>query len=171
MSETLQPDVLELLREAEKRPWIAPSLRRRAPVLDRAAIENVLPHRGLFLLLDQVNLLDLEISTVVARYALSRGEEIFAGHFPFRPVWPGVLQIEAIAQAGILLFVRLTGQADVSRVVLTHILKARFIQAVVPGGDIEIVARVFEEGLFFTVVGQCLQNDRVCSVAALRGIL
>ncbi len=167
----LSSDLALVLQEAEKKPWLARSTRDGNTTLDRPAIQALLPHRGLFLLIDEAQVCESDMKMIVARYALSRAHDIFAGHFPFRPVWPGVLQVEAIAQAGILLYLKLTKAGDVSNLAMTHILQARFIHPVVPGGDVEIVARVFEDGLFFTIIGQCLQNGRVCSVAALRGIL
>jgi 3-hydroxymyristoyl/3-hydroxydecanoyl-(acyl carrier protein) dehydratase len=83
-----------------------------------------------------------------------------------------VLQVEAVGQAGLCL-ARLLGPADdwAGRlIVLTEILSARFIRPVVPGPAVEIVTQVVADGLFTVIVGQCLQHDAVCSVAAVRGI-
>jgi 3-hydroxymyristoyl/3-hydroxydecanoyl-(acyl carrier protein) dehydratase len=140
-----------------------------AVVLDRDAVERLLPHRDPFLLVDEVRLLDAERGLIAGTYDLDRAAWVFAAHFPGRPMWPGVLQVEAIGQAGCVLYAAGRGRS-MREVSSTSILGARFVRPVVPGGAVEIVARGFEDGLFFTVVGQCLQNGRVCSAAALQAL-
>jgi 3-hydroxyacyl-[acyl-carrier-protein] dehydratase len=166
----LPEGIAEILSQAAKGPLIPREQRDRAVVLDRAAIEALLPYRDPFLLVDRVTHIDLDGGLIAARYDLARAAGVFAGHFPRHPVWPGVLQVEAIGQAGGILYLRLQKSAGIERVALTRILGARFLRPVRPGGDVELVSRVLEDGLFVTVVGQCLQNDSVCSVAALTAL-
>jgi 3-hydroxyacyl-[acyl-carrier-protein] dehydratase len=67
--------------------------------LDRAAIEEIIPHRDPFLLLDEV--VELEPGgRVHARKLVRDGEWFLSGHFPGQPIMPGVLTVEALAQAG-----------------------------------------------------------------------
>lgn len=169
VNETLPDEIRPLFRSAMKTPLVALDSRPAETVLDRRGIEAILPHRDPFLLIDRVTRIDAEEGLVVACYDLSRAQEVFQGHFPEYPVWPGVLQVEAIGQAGILLYLRRGDGASAGRVTLTHILAARFMHPVTPGGEVEIVARTLEDGLFFIVVGQCFQNGNICSVAAIRG--
>jgi len=166
----LPEEVVGILDLAEKAPLAPREKRGAASVLDRKEIEAILPHRAPFLFVDCVSLLDLQGGIIATRYALSQASAVLAGHFPNHPVWPGTLQVEAIAQAGGLLYLKQAGPPAVQRVTLTRILTARFIRPVLPGTDLEIIARVLDDGLFFTAVGQCLQDELVCSVAAMTSL-
>jgi 3-hydroxymyristoyl/3-hydroxydecanoyl-(acyl carrier protein) dehydratase len=74
--------------------------------LDTRAIEAILPHRAPFLMIDHVELVDGD--RIVARKTVAADEPFFQGHFPGHPIMPGVLIVEAMAQAGAVLAARQT---------------------------------------------------------------
>ncbi len=170
MTWTMSEEIAQALSGAAKEPLVALAGRGGESILDRKGVEAILPHRDPFLFVDRVAMLDLEAGIIAAYYDLSRAQDVFAGHFPNHPIWPGVLQVEAIAQAGIILYLKQIGAPRPPNVSLTHIAGARFLRPIAPDGELGILARVFEDGLFFTVVGQCLLEGNVCSVATVSGL-
>lgn len=98
-------------------------------------IKKILPHRYPFLLVDRV--LELDETSIKAYKNVSANEEFFNGHFPGQPIMPGVLQVEALAQAGALML--LTQQVDDPQktlMVFTGINKCKFRKQVVPGDQL-----------------------------------
>ena len=166
----LEPDLAELFKRATKEPIVGDDLRSGPPLLARAGVEERLPHRDPILLVDRVMGIDRETPAIAARYDLERAAGVLAGHFPRYPVWPGVLQVEAVGQAGLVLYAELSPEDTPEKVALTHVKQARFLQEVVPGEDVEILARTLDDGLFVTILGQCLQAGRICSVAAVTAL-
>ena len=104
--------------------------------LDRAAIEAILPHREPFLLIDEV--LELEPGERVVALKRVRGDEwYFRGHFPGRPVMPGVLIVEAMAQTGAVAV--LTQEENRGRLALfAGIDDVRFKRIVEPGDELQL---------------------------------
>ncbi len=101
-------------------------------VLDTRAIQQLLPHRYPFLLVDRI--VELEpLKRIVGIKQVSANEPFFQGHFPGTPVMPGVLVIEAMAQAGAVLALREVENRDQKLVLFTSIKEARFRRPVVPG--------------------------------------
>jgi UDP-3-O-[3-hydroxymyristoyl] N-acetylglucosamine deacetylase/3-hydroxyacyl-[acyl-carrier-protein] dehydratase len=103
----------------------------KEPVLDIVEIMKRLPHRPPFLLVDKV--LELSNDRIVGLKNVTMNEEFFNGHFPGAPVMPGVLQIEAMAQAGGVLVLN---QVEDPENYLTYFLKidkVRFKRMVKPG--------------------------------------
>ena len=72
------------------------------PILDSVAIQRILPHRYPFLLVDKVVELDPGVRAVSVKN-VSVNEPFFQGHFPGRPMMPGVLLVEALAQTAALM--------------------------------------------------------------------
>jgi 3-hydroxyacyl-[acyl-carrier-protein] dehydratase len=109
----------------------------KAGAMDIAEILALLPHRYPFLLIDRV--LEMEPrKRVVCLKNVTINEPFFAGHFPGNPIMPGVLVVEAMAQAGAtLLLSALTDRHD-KLVVFTGIERARFRRPVIPGDQLRI---------------------------------
>lgn len=113
--------------------------------VDVACILNLLPHRYPFLLIDRVVELDAH-KRIRAIKNVTYNEPYFQGHFPGRPVMPGVLVIEAMAQAGGLLTQLSLPREAIGEGKLFYLVKvdnARFNRMVVPGDqlDIEVVLK------------------------------
>ena len=106
-------------------------------IMDIKEIEAVLPHRYPFLLVDRVDSLDE--NKIVARKMVTRNEPHFDGHFPGHPVMPGVLIVEALAQAGCILAARTSGLDPTQQVVYFMGIDAvKFRKPVVPGDMLQL---------------------------------
>ena len=108
--------------------------------LGRAEIEAIIPHREPFLLLDEVTEIVPGVR-VVARKLVREDEWYLAGHFPGRPIMPGVLMVEAMAQAGAVAV--LSDEANRGKLALfAGINDVRFKRLVVPGDELELVCEL-----------------------------
>ena len=101
------------------------------PVFDINGIMRLLPHRPPFLLIDKI--LELSESHVVGLKNVSMNEPFFVGHFPKEPVMPGVLQIEAMAQAGGFLVLANVPDPENYSTYFVKIDKVKFKKKVIPG--------------------------------------
>ena len=111
-------------------------------MMDIKEIREYLPHRYPFLLVDRVTELDIENETIRAYRNVSVNEPFFNGHFPQHPIMPGVLIIEAMAQAaGILAFKMLNAKpSDGTLYYFVGSDKLRFRQPVLPGDKLVLEA-------------------------------
>jgi 3-hydroxyacyl-[acyl-carrier-protein] dehydratase len=136
-------------------------------VLDIRAIERILPHRYPFLLVDRVD--EIGDDKIVARKLVSRNEPHFNGHFPGNPVMPGVLIIEALAQAGALLAAQLVGFDPATQVIyFMAIDKARFRKPVVPGDLLMLeVVPLRKGGAIWKLRGEAKVDGAVVAEAEL----
>ncbi|KES09657.1 3-hydroxymyristoyl/3-hydroxydecanoyl-(acyl carrier protein) dehydratase [Snodgrassella alvi SCGC AB-598-O02] len=106
--------------------------------IDVRTLQKLLPHRYPFLLIDRVTAYDTEALTLTAIKNVTANEPFFQGHFPGFPVMPGVLIIEAMAQAcGTLAILSHGGRADDEIYFFVGIDNARFKRQVIPGDQLK----------------------------------
>lgn len=110
-------------------------------MMDIADIKKLLPHRYPFLLVDRV--LELEDDRILTLKNLTVNEDFFNGHFPDKPIMPGVLQVEALAQSGCLYIMnRLIESPEDRLVVFSAIKNAKFKRNVVPGDQLKMEIKI-----------------------------
>lgn len=109
--------------------------------LDITEIQRILPHRYPFLLIDRVVELTRR-ERIVALKNVTINEPYFQGHFPGYPIMPGVLMVEAIAQAGGALLLTEIADREQNLMVFSGIDRARFRRPVVPGDQLRIEVTV-----------------------------
>src|SRR3954467_7086849 len=127
-------------------------------------ILGLLPHRYPFLLIDRV--LEVSPDRVVALKNVSINEWFFQGHFPGAPVMPGVLQVEAMAQAGGILASRITTfDASTHVMVFMAIEAVKFRKMVVPGDQLRIEVVPLRKGKIFKMKGEIKVDGAVVSSA------
>jgi 3-hydroxyacyl-[acyl-carrier-protein] dehydratase len=133
-------------------------------VLKLEQILGLLPHRYPFLLVDRV--IELTDDKVVALKNVTINEPYFQGHFPGVPIMPGVLQIEAMAQAGGILASRAVAFDPTTHVMLFMAIDAvKFRKAVVPGDQLTIEVIPLRKGKIFKMKGEIRVDGAVVSSA------
>src|SRR3954471_18516562 len=143
-------------------------------LLDSRAIQEILPHRYPFLLVDKIIELEPRQRIVGIKQA-TINEYIFQGHFPDAPVMPGVLQIEALAQVGAILALREFEDRENKIPFFTGIESARFRRPVVPGDTLRLEVTALRVGTkvqrmkgVATVDGQVACEAEIISIIADR---
>ncbi len=129
-----------------------------------------LPHRYPFLLVDRIEELEKEVS-IVGIKNVTANEEFFQGHFPGNPIMPGVLIIEAMAQAAGILALKSMGRAT-SRIYFMSIEKAKFRKPVVPGDRLRLEINVIKRrGNVWKLAGKALVDGKVVSEAEISAMI
>jgi 3-hydroxyacyl-[acyl-carrier-protein] dehydratase/UDP-3-O-[3-hydroxymyristoyl] N-acetylglucosamine deacetylase/3-hydroxyacyl-[acyl-carrier-protein] dehydratase len=131
------------------------------PVIKIEEIVKLLPHRFPFLMVDRVIQLEPGKS-IVAIKNVSCNESFFQGHFPDVKIMPGVLIIEALAQAGGILLYHSFPEPQKKLVVLSKIDKLKFRKAVVPGDQLRLEAEITKvRTKFATIKGRAVVDGEV----------
>ena len=135
--------------------------------LDIRRVLDVLPHRFPFVLIDRVISMDGDTS-LTALKNVSVNEPFFPGHFPGHPVMPGVLQLEAMAQAAGIMLLR-KGSAEGKVAFFMSADKVKFRKPVIPGDQLIIVATLdkVRGNKLATAKVECKVADHVVSSASL----
>lgn len=139
-------------------------------MIDINEILNLLPHNYPFLLVDRV--VEFEtLKRIVAVKNVTYNEPFFTGHFPGRPIMPGVLIVEAMAQAGGILAFKSMEESK-GAVFFTGIDGARFRKPVIPGDQLRLVVEVVKHRKEIWVFnGNALVGDDLVAEARIMAML
>ena len=136
-------------------------------MMDINEIRRYLPHRYPFLLVDRVTELDVEGKRIVAYKNVTTNEPFFNGHFPQHPIMPGVLIIEAMAQAAGIMGFKMMDLKPIDGVLYYFVGsdKLRFRQPVVPGDQLVLEARFIsaKRSLWKFACKATVDGKEVCS--------
>jgi 3-hydroxymyristoyl/3-hydroxydecanoyl-(acyl carrier protein) dehydratase len=161
-----------LLRQHRKKPLV--SQESLTPLAwGRDEIKRILPHREPFLLVDRLTGVSFDEETISGVRFISTDDPVFAGHFPEYPVYPGCLEVEMIGQLGLCLHYFLQSRStDVPLEVrplsvrATRIIGAWYLEPVLPGREVVLIARKLEHDEFFaTMIGQVIADGKVACAA------
>lgn len=136
-------------------------------ILDVNAIQKILPHRYPFLLVDAIE--DMELRKwIVGIKNVTINEYFFQGHFPGKPIMPGVLIIESMAQTGGLLLLQEVPDREKKLLYFVAIDNARFRRPVVPGDQLRVEVKVLAfRGDFCKLEGRASVNGELAAEATL----
>ena len=130
-------------------------------MIERSEIETMIPHRAPFLWIDRVEELEPGLRCVAVKF-VDPADPIFAGHFPAKPILPGVLLIEAVAQtAGVMLgsAAAQTAGATGGVALLAAVNRFKFLKIVTPGQQLRIETKKMTEAGRMAYIGGTVWVD------------
>lgn len=163
-------DKESLIKRLKRQPIDFPNHATLGIKYGKADIHRLIPHRAPFSLLDKLLTFDIENETLEAEVTISADDPVFQGHFPNDPVYPGVLQIEMMGQAGLCLAAFVQARStDINLVkpikgLFTRVHNAGFLSAVYPGDQLRVVVKMVEHDDFLGIIGgQILKERKILS--------
>ncbi len=142
-------------------------------IMDSIEIQKLLPHRYPFLLVDFVS--SIEESKIIAVKNVSINEPFFVGHFPSKPVMPGVLIVEALAQSAGILMGTLLKKNDPENDALMYFMSidgVKFRNMVVPGDQLILEVNLIQQrGKVAKFSGTASVNEKVVTEASFMAML
>ena len=144
-------------------------------IMDVMEIQQILPHRYPFLLVDRVTKL-AKGESINAFKNVSISEPVFQGHFPDHPIYPGVMILEGMAQAGgILAFESMDMTKDEAAQKVVYFMsidKAKFRAPVRPGDRLEYrITVIKQKGAIWMLDGKAYVDDKLVSQAELKAMI
>lgn len=145
-------------------------------IMDVMEIQKIIPHRYPFLLLDRVTEIK-ENKSLIGFKNVTIGDNVFQGHFPGHPIYPGVMILEGMAQAGGILAFKSMGdmteeQAASKVVYFMSIDKAKFRAPVKPGDRLEYrISVIKNKGQIWVLDGKAYVDNILVSEAELKAMI
>ena len=140
-------------------------------ILDSIAIQAILPHRYPFLMVDAI--VEMErLKRIVGIKNVTVNEDFFVGHFPGKPIMPGVLIIESMAQTGGLLLLQEIPDRDQKLLYLASMNDVKFRRPVVPGDQLRVEVNVLAwKGDLCKIKAKAFVGENVATEATLMCVM
>jgi 3-hydroxyacyl-[acyl-carrier-protein] dehydratase len=167
-------ELSEHLRRLRRRPMFEPDDARAVDIAG-ADITRLLPHRPPFLFVDRLTHVDLHAARLAGRRVVGPGAPEFDGHFPGRPVYPGVLQMEMMGQHGLCLLALMELKTavvpadavprDIRALKVHH---AVFVREIGPGDALDIRVGILDANSYTAIAaGQILSDGEICAYGVM----